>query len=401
MLSNTKAKSLQPGDKAIAVGGVPGLYLQPAKKVGAGKFYMRFVSPVSGKRRDMGLGTYPELGLADARRRAMDARELIARGIDPIENRRSQADRKQDAVPSFEDAARTVFQAITSGFRNAKHRDQWINTITTYVFPKLGRRSVDTLNVADFAGVLQPIWLQKAETASRVKQRCERVMTWCVANGHCMTNPLSAVDALLPRQSGARDRVTHHPAAPWRHLPGIVSTMNEAARLSISRQALLFLILTAGRSGEVRGATWDEIDLETATWTIPRERMKAGRQHRVPLSTQAVKLLRERQRTHLGGLFVFNTRGAGPMSDMTMTKVLRLKNFPSDVPGRSATAHGFRSSFRDWASENGYPRDLAERALAHTIPNTTEAAYHRTDLLDERRTMMQNWADFVCGLGRP
>ena len=232
-------------------------------------------------------------------------------------------------------------------------------------------------------------------SSSRVKQRCGRVMLWCVANRYCATNPLSAVDALLPKQRKMQDRVTHHPAAPWRTLPTIVATITSAAPMSVSRQALLFLILTAARSGEVRGATWEEIDMETATWIIPGERMKTGKQHRVPLCDQLIKLLEQKRGTHLGGPWIFSPRGDTAMSDMSLTTFLRKQRFASDDASRPATAHSFRSSFRDWASENGYPRDLAERALAHTIANATEAAYHRTDQLEQRRAMMEAWEGFV------
>lgn len=300
-------------------------------------------------------------------------------------------------TPSFKEASWAVFETLAPGYRNSKHRDQWISSLESYVFPKIGTRQVEGLTVGDFAQVLNPIWLEKEETASRVKQRCERVMMWCVAHGHCDHNPLSAVLALLPKQRGTADRVQHHPAAPWRAVPDLVATLTADTSLSISRQALLFLILTAARSREVRGATWDEIDFKTSTWTIPAERMKAGRQHRVPLSLHALELLLPLTKIRLGGAWIFSVRGKSQMSDMTLTKVLRLQQFPSDAPGRSATAHGFRSSFRDWASESGYPRDVAERALAHTIANSTEAAYHRTDQLEQRRTMMQAWANFVFG----
>ncbi|WP_206611506.1 tyrosine-type recombinase/integrase [Falsirhodobacter deserti] len=341
MLTNIQAKRLKAGDSMVAVGGVTGLYLSPGKEVGTGKFLLRFKSPVSGKRRDMGLGTFPELGLADARGLAAEARAQIAKGLDPIDERRAAKDEQVHRVPNFEEAARAVFETLAPGYRNAKHRDQWISSLEFYVFPKLGMRQVDGLSVGDFAQVLKPIWLEKEETASRVKQRCERVMMWCVAHRHCDHNPLSAVLALLPKQRGTADRVQHHPAAPWRALPALVSNLTADARLSISSQALLFLILTAARSGEVRGATWDEIDFKTATWTVPAERMKAGRQHRVPLSRQAVELLSALAKIRLGGKWIFTARGTSQMSDMTLTKVLRLQQFPSDVPGRPATAHGF------------------------------------------------------------
>ena len=343
----------------------------------------------------MGLGNFPETGLSDARRRASDAREIIAQGRDPIDERNAKVTKSTSEIPTFSEAARAVFKTLAPGFKNSKHRDQWINTLETYVFPTIGDAPVDRLSVADFAEALQPIWLDKEETASRVKQRCGRVMMWCVANRYCANNPLSVVDALLPKQRKMQDRVTHHPAAPWRTLPNIVETIASTAPMSVRRQALLFLILTAARSGEVRGVTWNEIDMETATWIIPGERMKTGRRHRVPLCAQLIKLLEEKLETHLGGPWVFSPRSDKAMSDMTLTTFLRKQRFVSDDASRPATAHGFRSSFRDWATENGYPRDLAERALAHTIANATEAAYHRTDQLEQRRTMMEGWETFL------
>jgi len=223
-------------------------------------------------------------------------------------------------------------------------------------------------------------------------------MTWCVAHEIAPTNPVSAVSALLPKQKRKRDRVAHFPSMPWRALPTFGGALFGAERLSVGRQALLFLILTAARSGEIRGAKWEEIDVQSRVWTLPAERMKAGVQHRVPLSDQAISLLELRAPFHGCNGWVFSNTGASILSNMTLTKVLRDQKIESDVSGRWATAHGFRSSFRDWASENQFARDLAERALAHRVQNETEAAYHRTDLLERRRTMMQDWADFVCGL---
>lgn len=396
MLTETQARNLKTSGKTVAVGGVPGLSLKPGAQKGAGKYTLRFVSPTTQKRRDMGMGTYPEIGLAQARRLALEARELIAMGVDPIEDRkRLKAEEASSTGPtSFEAAAHRVFADIAPAFRNKKHRDQWINTLTTYVFPYIGAADVDQLTTADFARCLMPIWLDKPETASRVKQRCDRVMTWCLANELTATNPVPSVSALLPKQVGKADRVTHHPAVLWRDLPDVAENLFEGST-SIGRQALQFLILTAARSGEVRNATWQEFDLEQKIWDIPPERMKARRAHRVPLSAIALDLLRHRSEMNSGGQLVFTTRPDRPLSDMTLSKILRDHAIPSDTSGRVATVHGFRSSFRDWASENGYARDLAERALAHTIKNATEAAYHRTDQLEQRRGMMEAWGAFV------
>lgn len=399
MLTDTKARKLKPGDPQIAVGGISGLYLRPGSQQGTGKLFLRFTSPATGKRRDMGIGSYPEVGLALARRLAMEARERLALGIDPINERdeAKAAEAARQTMPTFRDAADAVYATLAPGYRNAKHSAQWITTLETYVFPVIGTRRVDTLKPADFATLLRPIWLAKSETAGRVKQRCERVMLWCIAHGHTQANPVSAVDALLPKQLSKRDRVTHQPAVPWRDLPSVVADLADPTHLNASRSALLFLILTAARSGEVRGARWEEIDHERRIWTIPAERMKAGKIHRVPLSDRALEIVAARAQTGFGGLWLFSTRGTKPLSDMALTKLLRDKNVSSDTGGRVATAHGFRSSFRDWASENGYARDLAERALAHTIPNATEAAYHRSDQLEHRVAMMQAWADYVTG----
>ncbi len=250
------------------------------------------------------------------------------------------------------------------------------------------------LRARDFADSLRPIWLAKPETASRVCQRCDKVMTWCAVRVLISASPLGAIDALLPRQPGNRDRVEHHPAVPWRILPTVARTLFREQAPSIGRQMPEFLILTATRSGEVRGMTWDEVDLENGIWIIPAKRAKAKAAHRVPLSAPALEIIRAQAMQRGSSPLVFPSRRNTPVSDMTLTKVLRDAAIPSDTPGRFATAHGFRSSFRDWASESGYPHDLCEKALAHAGKDATEAAYHRTDLLDARRPMMEAWATF-------
>ena len=397
MLTDAKARKVKAGSKPLAVGGATGLYLRPGKSNGAGKFSMRFVSPETKKRRDMGLGSYPAVSIATARKSAFEARELLEQGIDPIEEgkRTRGVEAQLTRIPSFEAASQLVYDDIEASFKNKKHSAQWITTLQTYAFPEIGKKPVNQLTTADFARLLKPIWLTKPETASRVRQRCERVMTWCLAREFAATNPVSAVTALLPKQKSKRDRVVNFPSVPWRDLPPIAYQLFARTDLSVGRQALLFLILTAARSGEVRGMTWSEVDLKAHTWTIPANRMKAGVQHRIPLSNQAIDVLKKRREHSAEGSWVFSGRGMVAISDMTLTKVLRDNKIESDAPGRIATAHGFRSSFRDWASEHHYARDIAERALAHTVANATEAAYHRTDLLDQRRDMMQAWANFV------
>lgn len=400
MLSDARARKLKPSDKPVSDGTIKGLYLFPAPTPGGGKWILRFVSPVNGKRRDMGLGSYPAVSIRDARSKAFEARTAIESGVDPLEERRERRaeESKLAAIPTFEDAARRLHADLSVGFRNRKHSDQWINTLEQYVFPRIGKTLVNDLGPADFAACLKPIWLEKPETASRVKQRCDAVMDWCAANGHILASPVQVVDKLLPKQPGKRERVEHQPALPWRQLPGFFQEVLHAGPASTTKVMLELLILTACRSGEIRQMRWDEIDFAGAVWTIPAARMKAKVIHRVPLGPRARALLEIKQNNSDSGEgLVFPSRSNTPISDMTLTKFLRDKKVESDTPGRLATAHGFRSSFRDWASESGYPRDVAERALAHTVKSATEAAYHRTDLLDQRRIMVMDWEEFCLG----
>ena len=391
---------MAPGDKPVADGMITGLRLEPSTERGRAKWILRFVSPVTGKRRDLGLGVFPEVGIADARSAGIAARQLIAAGKDPINERgAARAARKAEAgALTFEQAARRVHEEQKPGWKNPKHADQWVNSLRDYVFPAIGSRKVADLTVNDFAEALRPIWLTMPETASRVRQRCHAVMRWCQAHRLVVGNPVDVVGHLLPQQAGPRERVMHQPAMPWRVVPAFVE-MLRAGPHNVTRALLEFLILTAARSGEARGATWDEVDLDAKVWTVPASRMKAKVAHRVPLSDRAVEILEsQRKRPPQSDLIFPSPRGV-VLSDMVLTKFLRDQKAKSSEPGRTATAHGFRASFRDWASESGYPRDLAERALAHTVRDATEAAYHRTDLLERRRAMMDAWAQYADGSG--
>jgi integrase len=381
-------------------GTVTGLRLLPTHSKGCGKWQLRYVSPKTGKRRDMGLGAYPEVSIAAARAAANQARSLIAANLDPIEEKRrlelATAAQVTKKSVTFEQASRELFKALKPGWKNAKHRNQWITTLETYVFPFIGHKSVEELRPADFAEALRPIWLDKQETASRVKQRCHAVMKWAWGQELVSGNPVDIVDTLLPKQTGAQRRVTHHPSMPWREIPEFVNSV-VSKRANVTRLLLEFVILTAARSGEARGLTWDEVDFAQRVWTIPAIRMKTGVMHRVPLSVRAIAILERQKQANEGTNLAFPSAKGKQLTDMVLTKFLRDHNAPSDVPGRVATAHGFRSSFRDWASENGYARDLAERALAHAVSNQVEAAYHRTDLLEQRRSMMEAWSAHVTG----
>lgn len=399
LITDAKARNLKPGEKPIGDGAVRGLRLEPGKAKGQAKWILRFVSPSSRKRRDMGLGAYPETGIAEARKRGTAARELLAMEIDPIEARDADREAAKSAAEAmtFETAARAIHAELSAGWANGKHVSQWLNTLTVYAFPQIGGRKVGELAPADFAEVLRPIWLKKPETASRIKQRCHVVMKWCWAHDMVAGNPVDVVDYLLPKQPAKRERVRHQPAMEWRDLPAFFEGSVRSETHNVTRALLEFVVLTAARSGEARGMTWSEVDLEAKIWTVPAKRMKAKVAHRVPLSKRVVEILRIQKGRAAHAELVFPSPRGKVLTDMALTAFLRRHGAKSNDVGRTATAHGFRSSFRDWASESGYPRDLAERALAHTIKNAAEAAYHRTDLLEQRRAMMESWGRYVCG----
>lgn len=372
-----------------AVGGVAGLYMQVR---GQSKSWILRVM-VGGKRRDMGLGGYPSVTLAMARDKARKAREIIDGGVDPIlerERAKSALRSAQLSELTFDQATRKFLDARSDEWRNAKHRQQWENTLTTYASPVLG-----SLQVADVArehvlSVLEPIWKTKTETASRVRGRIESVLDWASARGYRHgDNPArwrGHLDQLLakPRKIA---KVEHHAALGIDEMPAFMSELRK--REGIGARALELVVLTATRSGETRGALWGEIDLVEATWTIPASRMKAGQEHRVPLSKPALELLNAMPRVE-GCDLVFPGAQKKPLSDMTLTGVMRRM-------GADAVPHGFRSTFRDWVSERtSYPSDVAEAALAHTIKNKVEAAYRRGDLFAKRAEMMADWATF-CG----
>lgn len=399
IITDTKARNLKPDDPAISHGGITGLVLLPSKTRGRGKWVLRYVSPVTGKRRNAGMGAYPEVSIAEAANRASAMRIELAFGKDPLEEKaRVEAAPAAPTVPTLKEAAEILHKDLLPGWKNPKHGQQWINTLTEYVFPKLGDKHLNEIQPGDVAEVLKPIWLTKAETASRVKQRIRAVMSWGWAHGHCQSNPVDVVGHLLPQQPGKAVRTQHHPAMPWRDIPDFVKThLRPGNRPEVTRTLLEFIILTACRSGEARGMTWGEVDFKNATWSIPPERMKAKILHRVPLSPRALQILESQKEQHEALVFP-SIRDQVELSDMAITALLRRLKATSDTPGRVATAHGFRSSFRDWCSERGYSRDLAERSLAHTIKDKVEAAYHRTDLLEQRRELMNAWANFVASI---
>ena len=374
------------------VGGVTGLALN-VTKYGSRSWVMRF--QIKGKRRDMGLGSYPSVTLAQARESARAAREVLRQGMDPVEHARAARQRlivEQETAVVFADAATHYIATHEHGWRNAKHAQQWRNTLNTYASPHFGRLSVSEIDQSHVLRALSPIWKSKTETATRVRGRIEQVLDWATAHGH-RTGPNPArwrgqLEHILANPEKVAP-VKHRAAVPVADLPAAYQQI--AAVDGQSARALCFLILTAVRSGEVRGMVWSEVDLDAALWVIPAERMKANREHRVPLSLQAVELLRtqEAAREELVE-HVFPSNRKGSLSDMAFTALMRRHEL-------GAVPHGFRSTFRDWAGETTHhPRDAVELCLAHTIDTKTEAAYRRGDMLEKRAAIMQEWADYAA-----
>lgn len=371
-----------------AVGTVDGLYLYVTPK-GGRSWVLRAM--IGTQRRHLGLGAFPEVSLAVAREAARAAREQIRQGVDPIAQRAAQRSAlkvHQASAKTFEQAARAYVESHEDAWKNPKHRAQWVATLETYVFPVMGALLVRDVDQEHVLRALEPIWKTKTETASRVRGRIESVLDWAaVRKLRADDNPArwkGHLDKLLPAPSKIQ-KVAHHRALPFAELSGFMTVLRQ--REGIAARALEFAILTAARSGEVREATWDEIDLQSCVWTVPATRMKAGREHRVPLVPQAVALLRALPVGDASPLVFASLRQAA-LSDMSLTAVLRRMEV-------GAVPHGFRSTFRDWVSETtNHPRELAEQALAHTLSNKVEAAYRRGDALEKRRQLMQDWADY-------
>jgi integrase len=358
-----------------------GLYLLVADG-GSRKWVLRFMK--HGRAREMGLGSAREVALAEAREAAANARKLIREGKDPISERK-----RTGGVPTFGEMADQVRESLSAGFRNERHKAQWKSSLATYAAP-LRDKPVDTITIDDVLAVLKPIWTDRAETASRVRGRIEKVLDAAKAKGFRQgENPArwrGHLDHLLPKQSKLERG--HHAAMPYEHVAAFVGRLRESD--SVTALALEFCILTAARSGEVLGTRWSEIDLGKKIWTLSANRMKAGREHRVPLSERAVAILRRLAETRTGDFVFPGQRKDRPsLSDRVMNRTLRRMN------ADTATVHGFRSSFRDWAgNETHYPRDLIETALAHVIGDKAEQAYRRSDALEKRRNLMEAWAAY-------
>jgi integrase len=385
-----------------------GLYLRVAPnrkdgngndKPGAKSWVFRF--QLDGKRRDMGLGPYPDISLAEARRRASEHRNQRRDGIDPLDAKAAQRQAQRLAVAkgrTFRECATEFIEKNWAGWRNAKHRQQWANTLETYVYPILGELPVSAIDTGLVVQVLDPIWTEKSETASRVRGRIEAVLDGATVRGFRQgPNPAQwkgNLAHILPALARVR-KVAHHAALPFDDMPGFLAALR--GRKGMAARALEFAALTAARTGEVLGARWREIDLTGKVWIVPGDRMKAGREHRVPLSDPALAVLEAVRPLALTmdgkpdpAAPVFPApRRALPMSNMTMLMLLRR------MKRDDLTAHGFRSTFSDWAAERtAYSREVVEMALAHAIENKVEAAYRRGDLFEKRRQLMDAWARF-------
>lgn len=337
-----------------------------------------------GRRRDIGLGGASKVPLKLARERATLIRSQIEVGIDPVLERRKRA-----GIPTFKEAAALVHAEHKRGWKNGKHQAQWLSTLESYAFPHFGNTAVANVEAGVVRDALAEIWLSKPETARRLRQRINTVIDWAVAKGYRDNSlALPVIDKALPKQ---RARVKHHEAMPYAEVPIFLEKVR--SRESMGRLALEATVLTAARSGEIRLAIWNEFDLEHRAWTIPPERMKAGREHVVPLSDPMIAILQRVEKFKRGpaSLVFPGTLKNKPLSDMTLTKVLR------DLD-RTETVHGFRSSFRDWVAERTtFPPEIAEVALAHVNSNKTEAAYLRSDQRERRREIMNKWAEFCSG----
>lgn len=375
-LTARKIETAKPGK----YGDGGNLYLLVSKK-GTKKWVLRFT--FRGKAKEMGLGSATNVPLADAREKAASARRKIALGLNPIEERK-----REGGIPTFGELADDVRKSLSAGFRNEKHKAQWKSTLETYARP-LHDKAVDIITTDDVVNVLKPIWTMKAETASRLRGRIEKVLDAAKAkgfrNGENPARWRGHLDHLLPRISKLSRG--HHAAMPYEEVSNFIAKLR--TREATAALALELCILTAARSGEILGMRWSEVDFDNKLWLVPANRMKAGREHRVPLSSAAMAILRQMESVKMGD-FVFPGRAPSkPLSNMAMEMMLRRMKIDC------ATVHGFRSSFRDWAGNvSNFPRELIEAALAHAIGDKAERAYRRSDALEKRRVLMNEWAAY-------
>ena len=379
-LTALKVRALRPGEKTERHGDGFGLYL--VVRASGSKAWIQRIT-VDGRRTDIGLGRYPDVSLARARQKSATIRTTVADGRDP------RAERRQPTLPTFRVAAERYISANTPRWKNPKEVVDWRGSLTTYVYPSVGSTKIDRITRADVLAVLRPIWTSKPSIARKLRQRIRVVFAAAMSEGHIDTNPAGELidGALVPIPAFKE----HFKALPYADVPGALAMIEASTSRPPAKLCLRFLILTAARSGEARGARWDEIDLNARTWTIPAERMKANREHKVPLADQAIQILEQARSIDDGSGLVFPSTRGGQLGNMTMTKMLRSTGLSQ------ATVHGFRTSFKTWCMEVAdVSWAVGEAALAHTLGNSTEQAYARSDLFDRRRTLMQDWADYLA-----
>ncbi len=371
-----------------------GLWLRV--QAGGRAWLFRYISPATGRERRMGLGSVQDVVLAGARIAAAEARKQVQAGLNPLDQRElAVAARERDLI-TFRKAAASCIEAKQEGWRNAKHGAQWTATLEAYVYPSIGDRPVAAISKADVLGILQPIWKAKPETATRVRGRMETVLDYAKQRDwRTGENPATwkgNLQHVLAHRSKVA-RVEHHAAVAWQRLPAVLERL--AASNSTSALAVRFMTLTVARSGEARGARWEEVDLPGKVWTVPANRMKAGRDHRVPLSPAALAVLSIAEERRSGTELLFpGGRPGKPLSDVAVSKALHLAAGTSMV-----TVHGLRSTFRDWVADaTNHQPDVAEAALAHALGDAVRLAYQRGDLFEKRRTLMEDWGIFAsCG----
>ena len=341
---------------------------------------------IGGRRRELGLGGYPIVSLKDARAQAFANRRLARAGGDPLAEKRRRGN-----LPTFAAAAEQVWEQLKPGWRNEKYAGDWMLGLKRVAFPGLGEKPVTEVTSPDVIDVLRPIWHSSPTTARRIRQRINAVMEWAVAMEYRTDNPCHRIGPVLGRQ---QENVQHMRALPHHEVASALEATRRSAARRVVKLAFEFLVLTAARSGEVRGAQWSEIDLPERLWTIPAQRMKTNREHRVPLCRWAVETLDRARALSNGSPLVFPTARGKPLKDMALSGLLK----DLDI---AAVPHGFRSSFRDWASEEtDHPREVVEAALAHVVRNKVEAAYARSDLFERRRRLMDDWAAYLGGRAR-
>ena len=373
----------------------PGLYLQVVKS-GTKSWLFRYKSPVTAKQREMGLGPLSLVSLAEAREHALECRKQMLSGLDPIEERGHQKRKKlllQASMITFKTAAEQCISNKKSEWKSIKHAQQWTNTLNTYVYPIFGDLAISQLETDHVLRAIEPIWVSKSETASRIRQRIETIWEWARAKQYVQgENPARLrghLDNILPKTAKIK-RVKHHPALPYMQINTFITALRK--HLGSSALALEFIILTAGRTNEVIGAKWSEIDFDAKNWTVPAERMKSGRTQRVPLCNRAVDILTSIQSNYDSDGFVFPGWKAGTgLSNGAMLSLMKKMTFGHCTP------HGFRSTFRDWAADKAhtFQNETIELALAHTIRNQAEAAYRRGDQLERRRELMNDWNQYI------